>query len=345
VNDPQQPGPPRAPSVAVFSPGAVSRPSALGAPAATSGLPHAAPQAGSSPTAAMPSMPPAAAYASSSATPSMPPAAAPSQSPAAELLPVPPAAVSQPPASPVAAGGPVAPGAVFSFAALIDALAPESADELYRVAGPAVSVTTGGVGGRTAIGAPVTVLHRSGIATGLVLGGIPYALSILRSMHSEWSFVPARGTELVRLSVIERVAYRRALPALLAGLGVGLSIVLGGMLFGALLGAVSVSLLALVPLVFFFSVVTAWLLGNYVVLRGLRALGTELFATTVRIEHGFPAKTPLLEVAVQGSAQPVLTSVEPLLEKLGAVTPWRHVHMPGGGTPALLVQRDGEARR
>jgi hypothetical protein len=235
-----------------------------------------------------------------------------------------------------------APASGFSFAALMDALAPESADELHRVAGPAVSVSPGGLGGRTTIGAPVTVLHRSGIATGLVIGGIPYALIVLGSMHSEWSFVPARGTELVRLQVIERVSYRRALPALLAGLAVGLAMALAGTALSALAGVV---LLALAPMTFFLSTVTAWLLGNYLVLRGLRALGTDLFATTVRIEHGFPEKTSLLEVLVQGSAQPALASVEPLLEKLGAVTPWRHVHMPGGGSPALLVQRDGEVRR
>jgi hypothetical protein len=99
-----------------------------------------------------------------------------------------------------------------------DAVNPDGFDEYAQFSGgsdqPGIFLHSEYFGGRTRIGASMDSLNTLGAKIGAALFSWFYLLPFLFSLASAWEFLPFKKTEFVRITLEQRIMWRRVTPAM-----------------------------------------------------------------------------------------------------------------------------------
>jgi len=210
-----------------------------------------------------------------------------------------------------------------------DFLAPELADELRRVLGGAVIQGDKLIGGRTGIGAPISVFSKVGTIAGIVLFGWPYIIVLAQSLKNSWAFVPEAKVEFVRFSVAERVSPRRMIPIFALSIAFAVVTLL---LVGTLAWATSM------PLLMALGVLVAYFGMNTVAALGLKNPLARLQVSGVDIGYGFPNKVSLLNLQCDAPANELLPQLDHVANALNGFGEWNHVNVNGVGGVSVTLK-------
>jgi hypothetical protein len=206
-----------------------------------------------------------------------------------------------------------------------DAVSPGGFDEYAKLTGnsesPAIFLQAEFFGGRTRIGASIESLNTLGARIGTALFSWPYIVIFLRSLSSAWEFLPFTRTEFVRITLEQKIMWKRVSSAFIAWLItmmvfmilalVAATFAAGIMKFlGDTLGAFA-SLL--VPLLIFGGYIAANLLA-WNMLVGLK--DDDLHRSRIILEYGFPRKYRLLSGLSDAPVENQIDGVLKLCEAL-----------------------------
>jgi hypothetical protein len=188
------------------------------------------------------------------------------------------------------------------------------------------------VGGRVQLGPPVAALHRFGVAASVVVFSWGALLPFLLKVGDHWLFVPSQQTELLRVTLRQRIVRERLLPALLTWcvlLTVGFAVaamLLASARFADRDNARFVVLAAMLM------VCVSWIGANWALLRRLRALGEAMFRTAVAVDYGYPGRTQLFEVLSDGTLDEQFARVNDLFARFRTsdFAPWTQATVDGG---------------
>lgn len=206
------------------------------------------------------------------------------------------------------------------------------------------------VGGRTRLGPPVHALHRWGIAASVVLFSWASLLPFLLRVGDTWCFVPVGRSELLRVTLQQRIVRQRIAPAAVAWaatLFVGMIIAAATAKAATEAGSPESAKMLMVASALV--LVSAWLGGNWILLSRVRHLGESIFRTGVRVDYGYPDRTPLLDVISDGTQEEQLARVQDLLRRVPTYdfAPWEQTTVEGtsGAGVSLAIEGGGEMAR
>jgi len=213
------------------------------------------------------------------------------------------------------------------------AIRPEGFDEIKQAAGAekdrtAFIINDRFFGGRNKIGAPVYAMSNPGFYVGAMLFSWFYLFSFLKSLLSNWEFVPFSRTEFIRFSLKEHLMRRRILPVFVLWL-------LG---FILLLFATGLCSNLLHPAFGVIVLIAGYIVINLISIMQLKAIGDNLKRTCVCVDYGFPVKYNLLTIY---SDQPTeaqiqaVTQLSELLEKC-KFSQWDQISTHGSGSNGVL---------
>ena len=207
-----------------------------------------------------------------------------------------------------------------------DAVDPAGFDEYSKITGgadqPGIFLQSEFFGGRTKIGASMESLNTLGGRIGVVAFSWIYVLPFLRSLPSGWEFLPFSRTEFVRITLEQKIMWRRISPAFVTWMITILVFCIVAVIasvfaatiqqyLGATLGAFA---FLLVPMIMF----GGYLIANAMVLQHLMSLSDDdLHRSQITLEYGFPRKYRLLSGM---SDAPIANQIDGVLKLCEAIS-------------------------
>jgi hypothetical protein len=227
-----------------------------------------------------------------------------------------------------------------------EAVNPGGFDEYAQFSGgsdhPGIFLHSEYFGGRTRIGASMESMNTLGAKIGAAIFGWFYLLPFLFSLSSAWEFLPFKKTEFVRITLEQRIMWRRVTPAIVTWLTI----------------MAAVGIVAIIATVFAAGIrefLGDWLGGFFFLLIPLICTGgtiaANLFArqqilaidsdglhrSRVVLHYGFPHKYQLLSGLSDAPIASQIDGVLKLCEGIGKTefSPWDQFSTHGGSNGML----------
>jgi len=207
-----------------------------------------------------------------------------------------------------------------------DAVGPGGFDEYAQFKDgtdqPAIFMQSEFFGGRTRIGASLVSLNTLGARIGTAIFSWPYLLIFLLSLSSAWEFLPLSRTEFVRITLEQKIMWKRVSPAFIAWLVTFLAFIVLAVIatifavgirsfLGEALGAFA---FLLVPLL----ICGGYLVANLFAWKLLVSLkDDDLHRSRIVLEYGFPRKYRLLSGL---SDAPIANQIDGVLKLCEAIS-------------------------
>ena len=226
-----------------------------------------------------------------------------------------------------------------------DAVTPSGFDDYPQLtgdsAGPAIFLQSEFFGGRTRVGASIDSLSTPGAILGTAMFSWLYLFPFLRSLSSAWEFLPFSRTEFVRITLEQKIMWKRVSSAFVSWIVV---------MVAFLVLSIAFAFVAAIPLPSFFVWVSVYVVANLLAWKQLAGLtDDELHRSQIILEYGFPRKYQLLSGLSDAPVENQLDGVMKLCKALSRAqfSQWDQfsTHGDGGGFGLLSAMFNKISRR
>jgi hypothetical protein len=221
-----------------------------------------------------------------------------------------------------------------------DAVNPDGFDEYAQFSGgsdqPGIFLQSEYFGGRTRIGASMETLDTLGARIGAAVFGWAYLLPFLFSLSSAWEFLPFTKTEFVRVTLEQKIMWRRVTPSFVTWLLIILAFVFVAVIVSIFAAGIQDFLgdwlggffSLFVPLI----LISGWGAANLFACQQILGIKSDgLHRSRIVLEYGFPQKHRLLSGLSDAPLSSQIDGVLKLCEGLAKTefSPWEQFSTHG----------------